>query len=263
MTCQKTNLPLFAATLLLGLSASIHAEGTWSFSSWTSGFTPSTDNLVRNVLPSSYSGLSNSEGGKNVAFLTDGVASPGDKGATQCLGNNAVLTWTFDSPVSIREVKVYTTWGDKNRTAVNVSSVVTDDQDALWAVDTLDFPWGNYPIMMGAATINSTNTYPNLARWESIDTGGDESDVYNRYAQIKITLTGAEDVDTDNQFKLLNDDYFSVSLSNKDVKKLKIRYVLTSRDLGSLSDDTVTYRLVSTTPLDGKTNIYIYKVVTK
>ena len=147
--------------------------------------------------------------------------------------------------------------------ANEISSVVTDDQDALWAVDTLDFPWGNYPIMMGAATINSTNTYPNLARWESIDTGGDESDVYNRYAQIKITLTGAEDVDTDNQFKLLNDDYFSVSLSNKDVKKLKIRYVLTSRDLGSLSDDTVTYRLVSTTPLDGKTNIYIYKVVTK
>ena len=107
MTCQKTNLPLFAATLLLGLSASIHAEGTWSFSSWTSGFTPAQGNLIRNVLPSSYSGLSNSEGGKNVAFLTDGAALPGDMGCTQCLGNNAVLTWTFDSPVSIREVKVY------------------------------------------------------------------------------------------------------------------------------------------------------------
>ena len=147
--------------------------------------------------------------------------------------------------------------------ANEISSVAADDQDALWAVDTLDFPWGNYPIMMGAPTINSTNTYPNLGRWESIDTGGDESDIYNRYAQIKIMLTGAEDVDTDNQFKLLNDDYFSVSLSNKDVKKLKIRYVLTARELSSLSDDAVTYRLISTTPLDGKQNIYIYKVVTR
>lgn len=131
MSSPKANLPLLAAAVLLGLAAPARAAGTWTFDSWSDGFTPAEGNLIRNVLPSSYSGLSNSEGGKNVAYLTDGVALPGDMGGTQCLGNNAVLTWTFDSPVSIREVKVYTTWGDRNRSAVNIASVVTDGTNTI------------------------------------------------------------------------------------------------------------------------------------
>ena len=120
-----------ALALVLFLAAPARAEGTWTISSWTSGFTASDDNLILHQTPSAASGLYNADGAKDVRVLTDGYAAPLEKGATQCLGNNAVLTWSFASPVSIREVRVYSTWPDNGRSQLNVASVVADGTNTI------------------------------------------------------------------------------------------------------------------------------------
>ena len=97
--------------------------GAWTKGSWSSGFTPSPDNLISNFSPSASSGLSNNEGGKNVMLLTDG------RGATaaadvQCIGNNAVLTYAFPRPSRINEIRIYGFWGNSGRSQISVSSVI-------------------------------------------------------------------------------------------------------------------------------------------
>jgi len=48
------------------------------------------------------------------------------------------------------------------------------------------WPAGNYTIMAGAPTINSTNIIPALGRWEMLDPDHQHMDVYNRYAHVVI-----------------------------------------------------------------------------
>lgn len=98
--------------------------GTWTGSDWTLNFTLAQDNLICGLLPASSStGFNNSEGGKNKALLTDGLASPLGKELTQCLGNNAVLTYEFGKEVSISEVRIYATWADDGRDKPSIASV--------------------------------------------------------------------------------------------------------------------------------------------
>ena len=97
--------------------------GAWTKGSWSSGFTPSPDNLISNFSPSASSGLSNNEGGKNVKLLTDGKGASA-KTDVQCLGNNAVLTYTLERPSRVTEVRIYSFWTDQGRDRLSVSSVV-------------------------------------------------------------------------------------------------------------------------------------------
>ena len=48
----------------------------------------------------------------------------------------------------------------------------------------------------------------------------------------------------DAQFKLMLANYFSVDISNRDVERLGVRYVLSKRNLVALSDASVKYRLI-------------------
>ena len=170
---------LFAAIFSCG---TLCAEGTWSFSSWTDGFQPADDNLILDALPSASSGLSNSEGGKNVAILTDGFAAPKDLGATQCLGNNASLTWSFASPVSIREVRVYSTWGDTGRSELNVGSVVTDGTNTI----------GGATGAINASTANAGALTPETGDYLATGVSsvtlnfGKQKNNYDGYAEIEV-----------------------------------------------------------------------------
>lgn len=112
-----------------------------------------------------------------------------------------------------------------------VSSIVQNDPDAVWIIEEVAYPYNNFLIMEGARTINSTNVYPNLELWESIDDGEDDSAVYNRYANIQIFYNEANEHE---EFELLYPDNFAVALNREELDELNIDYIFTTN--GSYED---------------------------
>ncbi len=120
-------------------------------------------------------------------------------------------------------------------------SEVTAKSNQLWIVDseaTAGYPLINIPIMAGAPTINSTNVYPDLERWQLLDPDGSDEEIYNRYAHITINLIG--DVEK-TSFVLDSADLFTVKLNTSDLKVLAVGYVLSKRNLTKLSNEEVKF----------------------
>lgn len=118
---------------------------------------------------------------------------------------------------------------------------INDKNSGLWIVDSKDksgLPIINIPLMVGAATINSTNVYPNLERWQILDPNKTNVDIYNRYAHISVNLVNTE---VEKQFELTYADQFTVNLSVEDLALLDVKYVLTKRSLTELNTDRVRF----------------------
>ncbi|MDN4509935.1 hypothetical protein [Gordonibacter sp. RACS_AR49] len=106
-----------------------------------------------------------------------------------------------------------------------VKQIAESNPTGLWiAEDTIAM--ANFCVAAGAPTINSTNAYPDLERWEALDQKGDYAEIYNRYAHIIISLQN----DTDTEFSLQQDDAFQVILNWEDVDKLDVSYILTQKE---------------------------------
>ncbi|MCR5592137.1 MAG: hypothetical protein K6F79_00125 [Saccharofermentans sp.] len=106
-----------------------------------------------------------------------------------------------------------------------VSKTVSEDPDGIWIVEGIGYPYNNYLVMEGARTINSTNPYPDLERWGSIDEGEDDSEVYNRYAHMRIVY----DNNPDEEFVLTYEDNFTVSVNDDELRSLGVDYIFTDR----------------------------------
>ena len=122
---------------------------------------------------------------------------------------------------------------------------INKSDSGLWIVDSGDktgFPIINIPLMAGAPTINSTNVYPDLERWQLIDPNKSYEDIYNRYAHITINLVN---FDTKSTFELNYPDQFTVKLSVEDLHLLGVKYVLSTRALEDLSTDGVNFKTLS------------------
>ncbi len=107
-----------------------------------------------------------------------------------------------------------------------IEEVHGQEPEALWAVEGLGFPCINIGIMAGAPTVNSTNVYPNLKRWEALDPDGVNAKIYNRYAHIAVSLKESGEP----EFLLNQPDVFTVSLTAEDLKKLGVSYLISGRD---------------------------------
>ena len=118
---------------------------------------------------------------------------------------------------------------EKNVFLKEISSINTLNR-GLWIVEGLDYPGTNMLTLAGASTLNSTSVYPNLDSWEKIDPKGEYSDIYNRYAHIKINL-----VEGPSNFKLDFLDSMIVNLSYSDIKTLGIKYIVTTKNLNELN----------------------------
>ncbi|HEM5084111.1 TPA: hypothetical protein U1218_002223, partial [Streptococcus suis] len=88
----------------------------------------------------------------------------------------------------------------------NIKSITDYDKESKWIVDSIGYPLTNIPLVAGAPTLNSTNAYPNLELWKSLDTNGQYDEIYNRYAHVIIELTNSEET----VFELLHPDAFKV-----------------------------------------------------
>ena len=109
-----------------------------------------------------------------------------------------------------------------------VGNVVESDPQAVWMVEGAGFPINNAPILKGARTINTTQVYPDLSRWRTIDSEDIYEDVYNRYAHI-VMIYG----ENEEKFVLLNKDYFLVYVNYEDLINLNVDYIFSNRDLSA------------------------------
>lgn len=101
------------------------------------------------------------------------------------------------------------------------------DPNAIWAVTEDGYPYTNSLLMMGIPTINSTNVYPDLKRWEMLDPDRQYEPVYNRYAHIAFHVI-QQDEDVSPKFDSLGyTDLFKVNVTYEDIKRLKIKYLFT------------------------------------
>ena len=159
--------------------------------------------------------LSSSDKGKRIfliacivmCFLTGALVNPVDSG----------VDVVYDSPYM-----------------QEVSKIVESDPDANWIVQGM---YLNSLIPLGAKTINSINTYPDLDRWHTFDVNNESEDVYNRYAHICFILQN----DSQTNFGLASSDTVHIYLNVNDLEKLNVSYIATHINVEDLSNDNVTF----------------------
>ena len=112
----------------------------------------------------------------------------------------------------------------ESRTVQKMEALAHQD-DGLWLV-MADTPYCDIPIMAGARTINSVNTYPAMERWQKLDPAGKYRDVYNRYALIHVEFSREQ-----TSFESPRADFLTVKLNPEDLPTLGVRYIFTTQDL--------------------------------
>ena len=103
---------------------------------------------------------------------------------------------------------------------------INDKDKGIWIVENLPFPIMNYPIMQGAATFNSTNTYPNLESFKQLDKENKYENIYNRYCHVFVNLIDINN--TVDKFILKNADCILINMTTEDLYTLNIKYILSS-----------------------------------
>lgn len=122
-------------------------------------------------------------------------------------------------PISIGLSSVYA-----KPAAQEIKKIVSKDPTSKWVtIGGIETP--SFTVMCGAPTINFVNTYPNLKLWHTLDPDKKYEKIYNRYEHVKVILT-----QEDTSFALLQNDYITLNLSYKDLKKAKLKYVFTNGD---------------------------------
>lgn len=112
----------------------------------------------------------------------------------------------------------------KSETMQQIRDLVKEDPKAIWLVVDMAYPATNIPAMAGADCLNTTQTYPQKTRWETLDQEGEYEDIYNRYCHIRASL-GSKTM-----LELVSTDYIEVTLSPEELKKLNIRYIVSTND---------------------------------
>ncbi len=119
--------------------------------------------------------------------------------------------------------------------ARSIRAVVEKD-DGVWVVEGASFPMNQYPLLMGAKTLNAGNLYPALERWRALDPTGEAKQAWNRYAvgiRFDVRPGAATSIFPERS------QTFRVECAPEQLRNLGVRYVLSRRDLTSLSDGAV------------------------
>lgn len=143
----------------------------------------------------------------------------------------AISFGIFVNPIRVGTDNIY------NNKLIREVEKITSDDSGLWIIEG-DIP-SNMLLFAGAPTINSTNVYPDLERWRSIDNGVNE-DIYNRYAHITINL---KNDDYESSFELTSADAFTIDMSVNDILKLNAKYILSTKDLSQYSNENIQFKV--------------------
>lgn len=130
-----------------------------------------------------------------------------------------------------------------------VQAIIGDDNESRWLVED-SWQISNLCVSLGAPTVGSTNAYPDLDLWHSIDREGSQEDVYNRYAHYLISLS-----DGDTAFDLIQADLIHLQLNYNDLKTMDIKYLISPK---SYSNDEM--RKIGLNPIGSESGFYFYEV---
>lgn len=125
----------------------------------------------------------------------------------------------------------------------------------IWAVECngLESPvFANVGLLCGVKTFNATAVYPNLELWETLDSEGKYSDVYNRYAHIGIIVKESGEP----EFELITADSFRLYITLDDLHKAGVKYITGLNDLSGYTAESD----CSLVRLDSGNGIYIYRI---
>lgn len=129
-----------------------------------------------------------------------------------------------------------------------------DNGTGLWIVENLGFPYQNLPMTVGAPTINSTNVYPNLERWEKFGKTKKDKQLYNRYAHITIQLV--EDTYEGAVFEGIESDQIQLNLKVNQLQTLQVEHIMTNHELEIMNTEDVKFDLVERIG-----NFFVYNIV--
>ena len=114
---------------------------------------------------------------------------------------------------------------------------INDEEPGIWIVEG-SYPYNNLPIIVGASTINSTNIYPDIVRWQNISDNPEDFEIYNRYAHIAIQLK----IENKTSFELIQPDVFKVNLNVDDLRKMGVNYILTTDNLEKYNGNDIEFK---------------------
>lgn len=138
--------------------------------------------------------------------------------------------------------------------ATAIQEVVKKDNKALWAVEGTGHEMTNYPIVQGAPTINTVQTYPNLKRWGKLDLEGKYEDYYNRYAYILFDIVSKDEGAS--TFEVIQPDMMRVRVTPGQAKNvLNLKYLLTVNELEGMSDGEARFTMIA-----NEQGYYIYEI---
>ncbi|MFM0792302.1 hypothetical protein [Streptococcus suis] len=161
------------------------------------------------------------------------------------------LAIIFLSGVMVNPVRIGSDVIFKSNLVTNIKSITESDKESKWLVDVIGYPMTNLPLVAGAPTLNSTNAYPNLELWKSLDPLSLYNEIYNRYAHVMVEITNSEEV----VFELLQPDVFKVFIPVSKLEEMDVKYIISIRDLSTFNTETVHFELQSTAD-----NYLIYKI---
>lgn len=138
---------------------------------------------------------------------------------------------------------------DTNLESLINQFVEESDYSDKWVVDG-SWTVANLCAAYGAPVINSTNAYPDLSRWNSIDDNNENEYAYNRYAHIVANVFAPS-----TSFNSTQDDLFTVNLTEDDLRQLNVKYVMSSRDLTEYSSVEL-----QITQLGSANGFFLYKL---
>lgn len=132
-----------------------------------------------------------------------------------------------------------------------ITKIIEEDKNGIWISLNSGIQYSEFALANGAKVLNSVNFYPQLDVWHKIDKDLKYESIYNRFAHITFRLTNEE-----TSFTLNQEDYFTVNINSRDLKRLNISYIISEdHELTQYSSENVVIKTLY--DYDGST---IYKV---
>ena len=195
------------ASMFVASALPVAGAGTWTTSSWNGGFTVAANTILRRKTPDNPSAAANAlvnpnnnttiiEGSCSYATLTDGDAEAKSKVKTIALPSNCSLSYALGSARTIKEVRIYSTWGDGGRDTLSVASVTAETQG------------GQTVTLSPGSVLHSDNNNCVCATLKMADDSplcenavkvtfnfGAQENGYVGYAELEVIVDGAVDLD--------------------------------------------------------------------
>lgn len=158
------------------------------------------------------------------------------------------------SGVTVNPLTVGTSAIYKKKIVKQIEQVDSQNKGQVWLSD---FTTSNLLPMLNIKSIGNTTFVPDLKMWHKLDPKRKFETQYNRYTNMSFNI-----VNQDNVLAMGNpaSDSINVNVRPSDLKKLRIKKVLTKQDLSTLSTNKVKFKLLAS---DKKDYIQIYDVIYK